>query len=324
MPVAIRFTETGGPNVLHATEVDAVAPGLHEVVVDHKAIGVNYLDITQRNGAVKVPLPSGLGLEASGLVRAVGSGVTSCKVGDRVAYVLGPVGSYSDSRSISADRIIPLPEEISFDAAATVLFKGITAQYLLKSTYKVDQGTVVLLYGVGGAVGQIMAPWAKHLGATVIGVVSKEASVERARSVGCDKVLVWGQGDLAEQVAAFTDGQKADVVYDGLGKLTFEVSLNSLRPRGLMVSFGASTGAPPPVDVGTLNAKGSLYLTRPGLAAHATDLTEYRQRATDVLNAASSGIFSSAHSKEFPLKEAAVAHEAIESGQSNGAVILRP
>src|SRR5690606_37342495 len=142
---------------------------------------------------------------------------------------------------------ISLPDEVSFEAAATVLFKGVTAQYLLKSTYKVGQGVVVLLYGVSGAVGQIMAPWATHLGATVIGVVSKESSVERARGLGCDEVLVWGQGNLAEQVAAFTDGQKADVVYDGLGKLTFEASLNSLRPRGFMVSFGASTGAPPPV-----------------------------------------------------------------------------
>lgn len=324
MPVVIRFTRTGGPEVLYATEVDAVAPGHNEVVVDHRAVGVNYLDITQRNGAVKVPLPSGLGLEAAGLVKAVGSGVTNCKVGDRVAYILGPVGAYSDSRTISADRIIPLPEEVSFEAAATVLFKGITAQYLLKSTYQVGQGTVALLYGVGGAVGQIMAPWAKHLGATVIGVVSKETSVERARGLGCDEVLVWGQGDLAEQVAAFTNGRKADVVYDGLGRLTFEASLNSLRPRGLMVSFGASTGAPPPVEVGMLNAKGSLYLTRPGLAAHVTDVTEYRQRAAEVLDAASRGIFSSKHAVEFPLKEAATSHEAIESGQSNGAVILRP
>lgn len=324
MPVAIRFTETGGPDVLHATEVDAVAPGPNEVVIEHDAIGVNYLDITQRNGAVKIPLPSGLGLEAAGRVSAVGSAVTDFKVGDRVAYILGPLGAYSESRTISADRVIRLPQEITSDTAATVLFKGITAQYLLKSTYQVGQGTVVLLYGVGGALGQIMAPWAKHLGATVIGVVSKMSSVDRARALGCDEVLVWGEGDLAEKVAAFTNGQKADVVYDGIGKLTFEASINSLRPRGLMVSFGASTGAPPPVEVGTLNAKGSLYLTRPGLAAHATDVNEYRKRAADVLGAALNGVFSTTFSKEFPLSEAAAAHEAIESGQSNGPVILRP
>ncbi|MHA6688764.1 quinone oxidoreductase family protein [Mesorhizobium sp. A556] len=324
MPLAIRLTETGGPDVLHATEIDAVAPGPNEVVIDHKAIGVNYLDITQRNGAVKIPLPSGLGLEAAGVVSAVGAGVTDFKVGDRAAYILGPVGAYSESRTISADRVVPLPDGVSFETAATVLFKGITAQYLLKSTYAVGQGTVVLLYGVGGALGQIMAPWAKHLGATVIGVVSKESSVDRARTLGCDDVLVWGQGDLAEKVAALTDGHKADVVYDGVGKLTFEASINSLRPRGLMVSFGASTGAPPPVEVGTLNAKGSLYLTRPGLAAHATEATEYRERAADVLDAAMTGVFSTAFWKEFPLREAAAAHEAIESGQSNGPVILRP
>ncbi|MHA6642135.1 quinone oxidoreductase family protein [Mesorhizobium sp. A623] len=324
MPLAIRLTETGGPDVLHATEIDAVAPGPNEVVIDHKAIGVNYLDITQRNGAVKIPLPSGLGLEAAGVVSAVGAGVTDFKVGDRVAYILGPVGAYSESRTISADRVVPLPDGVSFETAATVLFKGITAQYLLKSTYAVGQGTVVLLYGVGGALGQIMAPWAKHLGATVIGVVSKESSVDRARTLGCDDVLVWGQGDLAEKVAALTDGHKADVVYDGVGKLTFEASINSLRPRGLMVSFGASTGAPPPVEVGTLNAKGSLYLTRPGLAAHATEATEYRERAADVLDAAMTGVFSTTFWKEFPLREAAAAHEAIEIGRSAGPVILRP
>lgn len=324
MPIAIRFTEIGGPDVLHATEVDAVAPGSNDVVIEHEAIGVNYLDITQRNGAVKVPLPSGLGLEAAGVVSAVGSSVTDLKVGDRAAYILGPLGAYSESRTISADRVIPLPRGVTSDVAATVLFKGMTAQYLLKSTYQVKQGTVVLLYGVGGALGQIMAPWAKHLGATVIGVVSKASSVDRARALGCDEVLVWGEGDLAEKVTAVTSGHKADVVYDGVGKLTFEASINSLRRRGLMVSFGASTGAPPPVDVGTLNAKGSLYLTRPGLAAHATDVNEYRERAADVLDAASEGIFSTDFWREFPLNEAGAAHAAIESGKSRGPVILRP
>ncbi|WP_201271044.1 zinc-binding dehydrogenase [Sinorhizobium medicae] len=199
---------------------------------------------------------------------------------------------------------------------ATVLFEGITAQYLLKSTYQVKQGTVVLLYGVGGALGQIMAPWAKHLGATVIGVVSKASSVDRARVLGCDEVLVWRKGDLAEKVAAFTNGHKADLVYDGVGKLTFEASINSLRPRGLMVSIGASTGAPPPVEVGTLKAMGSLFLTRPGLAAH--------ERAADVLEAATKGMFPTAFWKEFPLNEATAAHEAIQSGQASGPVILRP
>ncbi|MGZ2376913.1 zinc-binding dehydrogenase [Sinorhizobium medicae] len=209
-----------------------------------------------------------------------------------------------------------MPPSVTSYITATVLFEGITAQYLLKSTYQVKQGTVVLLYGVGGALGQIMAPWAKHLGATVIGVVSKASSVDRARVLGCDEVLVWRKGDLAEKVAAFTNGHKADLVYDGVGKLTFEASINSLRPRGLMVSIGASTGAPPPVEVGTLKAMGSLFLTRPGLAAH--------ERAADVLEAATKGMFPTAFWKEFPLNEATAAHEAIQSGQASGPVILRP
>lgn len=217
-----------------------------------------------------------------------------------------------------------MPQSVTSYITATVLFEGITAQYLLKSTYQVKQGTVVLLYGVGGALGQVMAPWAKHLGATVIGVVSKASSVDRARVLGCDEVLVWRKGDLAEKVAAFTNGHKADLVYDGVGKLTFEASINSLRPRGLMVSIGASTGAPPPVEVGTLKAMGSLFLTRPGLAAHATDVNEYRERAADVLEAATKGMFPTAFWKEFPLNEATAAHEAIQSGQASGPVILRP
>jgi NADPH2:quinone reductase len=223
-----------------------------------------------------------------------------------------------------AERLVRLPETLSFDDAATVLFKGITAQYLLKSTYPVRPGTVVLLYGVAGGLGQIMAPWAKHLGAFVIGVVSKEASIERARALGCDAVLVWGACDLPAEVATLTNGRKADVVYDGIGRDTFGASLDSLRPRGLLASIGASTGAPPPIEVGTLNAKGSLFLTRPGLAAHATDITEYRERAEDVFAAVSDGVIKPSAWKAFSLADAAGAHAALESGGSAGPILLKP
>ena len=323
MATAIRLTQTGGPEVLSPETVEQVEPGSHEAWIEQEAIGVNYLDVTQRKGAVPIPLPGGIGLEGAGRVTAVGSAATNVAVGDRVAYILGPLGAYASGRLYPAERLVRLPDGISFEDAATVLFKGITAQYLLKSTYPVGPGTVILLYGVAGGLGQIMVPWAKHLGAVVIGVVSKEASVERARALGCDAVLVWGAGDLPAEVAALTNGRKADVVYDGIGRDTFGASLDSLRPRGLLASIGASTGAPPPIEVGTLNAKGSLFLTRPGLAAHATDLAEYRGRAEDVLAAVTSGIIKPSAWKTFPLAEAAAAHAALEGGASAGPILLK-
>ena len=324
MVSAIRLTQTGGPEVLVLETVEQAEPGPQEAWIEQEAVGVNFLDVTQRKGAVPIPLPGGLGLEGAGRVTAVGSAVTNVAVGDRVAYILGPLGAYASGRLYPAERLVRLPETLSFDDAATVLFKGITAQYLLKSTYPVGPGTVVLLYGVAGGLGQILAPWAKHLGAFVIGVVSKEASIERARALGCDAVLVWGACDLPAEVATLTNGRKADVVYDGIGRDTFGASLDSLRPRGLLASIGASTGAPPPIEVGTLNAKGSLFLTRPGLAAHATDITEYRERAEDVFAAVSDGIIKPSAWKAFSLADAAGAHAALESGGSAGPILLKP
>jgi NADPH2:quinone reductase len=324
MVSAIRLTQTGGPEVLVLEAVEQVEPGPQEAWIEQEAVGVNFLDVTQRKGAVPIPLPGGLGLEGAGRVTAVGSAVTNVAVGDRVAYILGPLGAYASGRLYPAERLVHLPETLSFDDAATVLFKGITAQYLLKSTYPVGSGTVVLLYGVAGGLGQIMVPWAKHLGAFVIGVVSKEASIERARALGCDAVLVWGACDLPAEVATLTNGRKADVVYDGIGRDTFGASLDSLRPRGLLASIGASTGAPPPIEVGTLNAKGSLFLTRPSLAAHATDIAEYRERAQDVFAAVAAGIIKPSAWKTYPLADAAQAHAALESGASAGPILLKP
>ncbi|RZJ43816.1 MAG: quinone oxidoreductase [Brevundimonas sp.] len=323
MNLSVRLSQTGGPDVLRVEPVAPSRPGPGEVWLEQSAIGVNYLDVTQRSGAVPIPLPSGLGLEAAGRVAACGPGVETVAVGDRAAYILGPIGAYAGARAYPAERLIPLPDSLSFDDAATVLFKGITAHYLLHSTYPVGPETVMVLYGAAGALGQIMAPWAKALGAFVIGVVSKESSVARAEAAGCDAVLVWGQCDLPTEVARLTDGRMADVVYDGIGKTTFSASLDCLRPRGLMVSFGASSGAPDPVAVGTLNAKGSLFLTRPSLAAYASDLAEYRSRAEAVFGAVKAGIIKPA-ATSFPLTEAAAAHATIEAGFANGAVILRP
>jgi NADPH:quinone reductase len=324
MVSAIRLTQTGGPEVLVLEAVEPTELGAHEAWIEQEAVGVNFLDVTQRKGAAPIPLPGGLGLEGAGRVTAVGSAVTNVTMGDRVAYILGPLGAYASGRLYPAERLVHLPDTLSFEDAATVLFKGITAQYLLKSTYPVGPGTVVLLYGVAGGLGQIMAPWAKHLGAFVIGVVSKEASIERARALGCDAVLVWGACDLPAEVATLTNGRKADVVYDGIGRDTFGASLDSLRPRGLLASIGASTGAPPPIEVGTLNAKGSLFLTRPSLAAHATDIAEYRERAQDVFAAVAAGIIKPSAWKTYPLADAAGAHAALESGASAGPILLKP
>jgi NADPH2:quinone reductase len=323
MTYAIRLKQSGGPQVLQLEQFEQSAPGPGQAWVDQHAIGVNYLDVTQRNGAVPIPLPNGLGLEAAGIVAAVGPDVENVVVGDRVAYALGPLGSYAAGRLYPANRLVKLPDAISFEDAAAVVFKGITAQYLIKSTFPVGPGTVVLLYGAAGALGQLLAPWAKHLGASVVGVVSKEASVARAKAARCDHVLVWSD-NLPADVARVTNGHKADVIYDGIGRKTFAASLDSLHQRGTLVSIGASSGSPPPVEVGTLNAKGSLFLTRPGLGAHATDIEEYRKRVLDVFDAVERGVIRPAIWKTYALSDVALAHEALESGKSAGAIVLKP
>lgn len=321
MAMTVKLYATGKPDVMQLEDIAPGAPGPHEAWIEHDAIGVNYLDAMQRGGAVKLALPSGLGLEGAGRVMALGSAVTDLAVGERVAYALGPVGSYASGRLYPAERLIKLPATLSCDAAAALLFKGLTAQYLLKSTYPVGPGTTLLVYGAAGALGQILVPWARALGANVIGVVSKPASVERARAAGCAHVFVWSD-QLADDVKAVTAGAMADVVYDGIGRKTFDVSLTCLRPRGMMVSMGASSGLPDPVSIARLNEK-SLFLTRPGLAAHIGDVVEYRTRAADLFDSVARGIVQPSIWKTFPLAQAAEAHVALEGGGA-GAIVLHP
>ncbi|MGU7775519.1 quinone oxidoreductase family protein [Burkholderia sp. MR1-5-21] len=320
----IRVHEAGGPQVLRLEQTAVQTPGPGEVWLEQAAIGVNPLDVGQRSGAVRIALPSGLGLEGAGYVAAIGPGVTEVAVGDRVAYATGPLGAYAMGRLYPANRLVKLPDDLGFDEAATVLFKGITAQYLLNATYPVGSHSSVLLYGAAGAVGQIMASWAKGLGAFVIGVVSKPESVERAKAAGCDEVMVFNPTTLAAQVAEATNGRKVDVVYDPIGRVTFEASLDSLRPRGLLVSFGMTSGAPPSIEVGTLNAKGSLFLTRPSLAAHTATADEYQERAQAVLRAIADGIIQPRVWRRYPLADVADAHVDLESGRSQGAIVLTP
>ncbi|MFT0532081.1 quinone oxidoreductase family protein [Castellaniella hirudinis] len=267
---------------------------------------------------------SRLGLEGAGRVTAVGAGVNHVQAGDRVAYATGPLGAYASGRLYPAERLVKLPDDLSCEDAAAILFKGITAQYLLKSTYSVGLGTSILLYGVAGGVGAIMAQWAKQLGAFVIGVVSKAASVPKAESLGCDAVMVFNPDKLASEVGRITHGRMVDVVYDPIGRISFEASLGSLRPRGLMVSFGASSGVPAAVELATLNAKGSLFLTRPSLAAHTASVVEYQQRAQDVLHAVSSGVITPHIWGRYALSDAVTAHADLESGRTSGSIILRP
>jgi len=324
MAQVIRLAAAGGPEGMQLQQLELAAPGPGEVLLAQEAVGVNPLDLLQRKGIAPIPLPSGLGLEGAGQVLALGAGVSHFVVGDRVAYATGPLGAYASERLYPAERLVKLPDGISAEQAAAVLFKGITAQYLLTSTYAVGPGTVVLLYGASGGVGQLMASWAKHLGASVIGVVSKPQSQARALAAGCDQALVFDPQTLAAQLRDAIGGRMADVVYDGLGKLSFAASLDCLRPRGLMVSFGATTGAPPAVEMATLNAKGSLYITRPSLAAHTATAAEYQQRASAVLQAVEQGIIQPAIGRRYALADVAAAHADLEAGQTQGAVVLLP
>ena len=324
MSARIVLTDTGTTDVLQLETVQPQQPGPGQVWLEQTAIGVNPLDLLQRKGAAPLVLPSGLGLEGAGRVTAVGEGVASLQVGDRVAYATGPIGSYASGRLYPAERLVKLPASVSDEQAAAVLFKGITAQYLIKTTYSVGPGSQLLVYGAGGAVGQLLVAWARHLGATVIGVVSRPESVGRAQEAGCAHVLVFDAATLAAQVKELTAGQGVDVVYDSIGKVSLQASLDSLRTRGLLVSFGATSGAPAPIEVSTLNAKGSLYLTRPSLAAHTQTAEEYQQRAADVLEAVSQGIILPRIWRRYPLGDVAQAHTDLEQGRSEGALILIP
>jgi NADPH2:quinone reductase len=324
MGALVRIATTGGPGVLSLVEIRDPSPKEGEVLIDQKSIGVNFLDVTQRNGAVKIPLPSGLGFEAAGVVVAVGPKVQDLREGDRVAYATGAIGSYASTRAFPANRVLKLPQELSFDNAAAILFKAITVQYLLKSTYPVVAGTVVVIYGAAGGVGQILVPWAKHLGAVVLGIVSREDRVQMAKRVGCDAVFVFGSVDIPTEIAKLNGGRKADVVYDSVGRDSLQVSLDSLRPRGLLVSFGAASGPPAPIEVSTLGSKGSLYVTRPSVFAYTADTAEYRERAQDVLSAIGSGVIHPHIWRTFSLQEVAAAHAALESRVSEGSIVLNP
>jgi NADPH:quinone reductase len=318
----VQLTRQGGPEALRFTPIDLGPPGRGEVLVRHTAVGVNYIDIYQRNGAYPLPLPSGLGHEAAGVVEAVGPGVADLKPGDRVVYPSAGLGAYAEARIVPADRLVTLPASLSETDAAAVIFKGLTAWYLVHRTKPVGPGDIVVVHSAAGGVGLILASWAKALGAKVVGTVGSETKVAIAKRAGCNAVLVRGRAPLPEFVAAVSGGDKASVVYDAIGRDTFDESLDALAPFGLMVSYGAASGPVPPFDLGVLGRKGSLFLTRPSVFAHIARRDDLVEGAGAVFQAVSSGIIRPVIGGSFPLLDVAEAHRLMESGTSTGAIVL--
>jgi NADPH2:quinone reductase len=321
---AIRFAKTGGPEVLELKEIDLPPPRAGEVRVRHVAIGVNFIDTYQRSGLYPVPLPSGLGLEAAGEVEATGENVTTIAKGDRVAYCTGPIGSYAEANNVPADRLVKLPAGISEETAAAALLKGMTAQYLLKRTYPLAAGEMIVFHAAAGGVGLIACQWAKHIGATVIGTVGSDEKAALAKENGCTHVLNTRSGDWSARVRALASGNGVPVVYDGIGKDTFAGSLDCLAVRGMLVSFGNASGAVPAFEPGILSAKGSLYLTRPTLFHYTRSQRELQETANDLFSVIQSGAVRIAVHQRFPLAEARKAHEALHARATTGATLLFP
>ena len=324
MTKAIRIHTPGGPEALVWEDVTVGDPGPGEARVRHTAIGLNYIDTYHRSGANKLPLPAVIGQEGAGVVVAVGPGVTDVKKGDRVAYAGGPVGAYSEERLIPADRLVPLPEGISDDEAAAMMLKGLTVQYLFRQTKRLQAGDTILFHAAAGGVGLVACQWAKALGVTMIGTVSSDEKAELARSRGCTHTIVYTRENFVDRVKALTGGKGVPVVYDGVGKDTFPGSLDCLSPRGLWVLFGASSGAPPALDMGMLAARGSLYATRPTLFTYSAARADLLAMAREMFDLMKAGKLSAEINQTFPLAKAADAHRALQGRQTTGATLLLP
>ncbi len=323
MSKAVRIHGYGGPDVLRWEDVPLPEPGPKEALVEQRAIGLNYIDVYFRTGQYKVPgFPAVIGQEGAGIVTAIGPGVDSVAIGDRVAYA-GPLGAYASTRVLQADRLVHLPEAISFEMAASVMLKGLTAQYLLHRTHAVQAGETVLVYAAAGGVGLLLCQWARLLGATVIAVVSTEAKAMLARQNGASHVVV-GTDTLAADVKRLTGGAMVRVAYDSVGRETFKTSLECLAPLGLMVTYGNSSGAVPPVDPALLSAKGSLFLTRPSLATYTAKRTDLETMAASLFAVLADGNVKVSMHQSFPLQDAAAAHAALEARETTGSTVLIP
>ena len=324
MSHAIRMHATGGPEVLALEEVEVGQPGPGEARVRHTAIGLNYIDTYHRSGLYPLPLPSGVGLEAAGVVEAVGAGVTWVRKGDRVAYSGGPPGAYATERVMPADRLVKIPDGIDDVTAATLMLKGLTVQYLFRQTYVLKGGETILFHAAAGGVGLIACQWARALGVTMIGTVGSDEKAQLAKANGCAHTIVYTREDFVKKTRELTGGKGVPVVYDSIGKDTFMKSLDCLSPRGMLVVFGAASGPVEPFNIGVLAQKGSLYVTRPTLFTYAATRENLTAMAEDMFKLVLAGKIKSEARQQYPLREAAAAHHALESRVTTGATVLLP
>jgi NADPH2:quinone reductase len=323
MAKAIMMHKTGGPEVLQWEEVDPGRPGPGEVLLRQEAVGLNYIDIYHRTGLYPLPsLPASPGMEGAGIVEDVGEGVTEVAKGDRVAYAGLPPGAYAEVRLIPAHRLVKIPESISTHQAAAMMLQGMTARYLLHGCFQVKSGDHILIQAAAGGVGLIVCQWAHHLGATVIGTVGSQEKAELARNNGCTHPILYNEEDFVSRVQEITGGDGVDVVYDSVGEATFMKSLDCLRPMGMMVSFGQSSGSVPPLDTGVLAAKGSLFFTRPSLMAYTAKREDLLAHANDLFDVVAQGVVKIQVQQSYPLKEAARAHRDLESRKTTGSTLL--
>lgn len=320
----VIIKEVGGPDVMSLVTEEISSPASGEVQVQHGAIGFNFIDTYQRRGAYALELPTGLGFEAAGTVEAVGDGVTDIKVGDRVAYMNAGVGAYADRRNVPAGKLVVLPESVSDDAAASLLFKGMTAQYLVRKTHAVQPGDLLLVHSAAGGVGQILTRWSTALGATVVGTTTSPGKRAAALAAGCIAVIETNDENWPRAFLEATDGRKARVVYDAIGKATLLKSLECAAPFGLVVCYGGSSGKAPAVDPEMLNKNGCLYLTRPSVFPHNADPDTFRANAADLFDAIGKGHVKVDIGARFPLDQIIDAHRAAEQRQVTGAIVITP
>ncbi len=325
MSKAIRIHRAGGPDVMQWEDVEVGAPGPGEVRIRHEAVGLNYIDVYFRTGLYPAPsLPFSPGMEGAGIVEAVGDGVESLAAGERVAYAAPPVGAYAEERLMPAEKVVKIPEGVDSEQAAAMMLQGMTVEYLLRRTRPVRSGETILFHAAAGGVGLIACQWAKHLGATVIGTVGSDEKAALARAHGCDHPILYTRENFVERVRELTDGTGVSVVYDSVGRDTFEGSLDCLATRGMLVSFGQSSGKIDSFDVGVLSAKGSLYLTRPTLMTYTASRADLEASAQALFDVVGRGVVRVTVNQTFPLADAAAAHRALESRQTTGSTILMP
>lgn len=324
MTHAVRMHGTGGPEVLRWQPVDLAPPAPGELRVRHTAVGLNFIDTYHRTGLYPVPLPAVLGSEAAGVVEAVGPGVTGLAAGDRIAYATGPLGAYAEARNIAAAHVVQLPAAVDDATAAAAMLKGMTAQYLAKRTYAIQPGDAIVVHAAAGGVGLILCQWAKHLGATVIGTVGSEEKATLARAHGCDHIVFYRTEDVAARVREINGGEGVPVVYDSVGRDTFAASLDCLRPRGLLVSFGQSSGALGPFDPRLLAQKGSLFLTRPTLGHYVATRAELDDTARELFDVIANGAVRIRVAQTYPLRDAERAHRDLEARKTTGSTLLLP